>query len=171
MCATLVHDGSSRCVAHKVLPGRFADKHRGSRHERGYGNQWVQARERVMRRDGGLCQPCKAEGILHAGTEVDHIVPKAEGGTDDDANLQTICKARHRAKTQAEAARARGLVPAPMTQPRPAQARPCALLATTEGGAGQKSSAPAAGTDRLDIFSCAGVLTGGVPLATAGGQR
>jgi hypothetical protein len=64
------------------------------------------------------------------GTEVDHILPKAEGGTDDDTNLQTICKARHRIKTQAEAARARGLTPAPMTQPRPAQGLPCAILAT-----------------------------------------
>lgn len=38
-------------------------------------------------------------------TEVDHITPKASGGTDDPANLQGICKACHRAKTQDEAAR------------------------------------------------------------------
>lgn len=109
MCATLVYDGTSRCAAHKVLAGSFADKRRGSSQERGYGRQWVHARNRVMLRDCGICQPCKADGIVHMGTEVDHIVPKAEGGTDDDANLQTICKARHRAKTQAEAARGRGL--------------------------------------------------------------
>jgi len=39
------------------------------------------------------------------GTEVDHIVNVAEGGTDDDVNLQTICSDCHQVKTQAEARR------------------------------------------------------------------
>ncbi|WP_221899405.1 HNH endonuclease [Xanthomonas sp. GW] len=38
-------------------------------------------------------------------TEVDHILNVAEGGTDDDANLQAICTDCHGAKTQAEARR------------------------------------------------------------------
>lgn len=40
-------------------------------------------------------------------TIVDHIKPKAERGSDDEANLQSICKPCHDAKTQAEAARGR----------------------------------------------------------------
>ena len=32
-------------------------------------------------------------------TEVDHVLPKAKGGTDDLKNLQSICSACHRAKT------------------------------------------------------------------------
>lgn len=38
---------------------------------------------------------------------VDHIVPKAEGGTDEDENLQAICKRCHKLKTEAESLRAR----------------------------------------------------------------
>lgn len=102
-CCVLVRDGTSRCQAHKVEAGSFADKRRGSRHERGYGSGWDRTRARVLRRDAGICQPCLADGLVHRGTEVDHIVPKAQGGTDDDANLQTICARRHRAKTQREA--------------------------------------------------------------------
>jgi 5-methylcytosine-specific restriction endonuclease McrA len=44
---------------------------------------------------------------------VDHITPKAEGGTDDHDNLQSICTECHDAKTQAEAQRARGITEGP----------------------------------------------------------
>lgn len=33
---------------------------------------------------------------------VDHITPKAHGGTDDDINLQSLCWACHKAKTAKE---------------------------------------------------------------------
>jgi 5-methylcytosine-specific restriction protein A len=35
-------------------------------------------------------------------THVDHIKPKAHGGTDDDDNLESLCAACHRAKTATE---------------------------------------------------------------------
>jgi len=35
--------------------------------------------------------------------EVDHIIPKAQGGTDDPGNLRAINRDCHRAKTQKEA--------------------------------------------------------------------
>lgn len=106
-CGVLVRDGSSRCALHQVLPGRYADRSRGSSTERGYGAAWRRARERVLSRDGGLCQPCLRGGFTKTATEVDHIVNKAEGGTDDDNNLQAICEPCHKAKTAQEAARAR----------------------------------------------------------------
>jgi 5-methylcytosine-specific restriction protein A len=34
--------------------------------------------------------------------EVDHIVPMANGGTDDDQNLEAICTGCHKVKTQKE---------------------------------------------------------------------
>ncbi|MCK8068089.1 HNH endonuclease [Cobetia sp. 1CM21F] len=40
-------------------------------------------------------------------TEVDHIVGKAQGGTDAPGNLEAICKACHQAKTASEAQAAR----------------------------------------------------------------
>ncbi len=32
-------------------------------------------------------------------TDVDHIVPKVRGGSDDERNLQSLCAAHHRVKT------------------------------------------------------------------------
>ena len=77
---------------------------------RGYGWQWTKQRELVMLRDCGLCQVCAKQGIVALATEVDHIRPKAEGGTDDDANLQAICGPCHKAKTAIEGLRARGVM-------------------------------------------------------------
>lgn len=82
--------------------GSFADKARGTRHQRGYGSAWDKIRERILQRDGGVCQPCLRHGLVHVGHAVDHIVPREQGGSDDDSNLQVICRPVHQAKTDAE---------------------------------------------------------------------
>lgn len=107
MCKTLVRDGTSRCEKHKRREGTFADKRRGSRHERGYGSEWDKIRKRIMERDAGLCQECSRRGHVTLAYAVDHIVCKAEGGTDDDNNLEAICKPCHVRKTAEENRRAR----------------------------------------------------------------
>jgi len=71
-----------------------------SRHERGYGKDWDRLRQQVMVRDKRLCQPCLRNGRATPAREVDHIKPKAKGGTDDMANLQAICSPCHREKSQ-----------------------------------------------------------------------
>lgn len=86
----------------------FADPNRGSRHARGYGSAWDKLRKVILARDCGLCQPCQAKGLTTQGRTVDHRVPKAEGGSDDPSNLQTICDDCHRVKTSEEARRGRG---------------------------------------------------------------
>lgn len=80
----------------------MAWRHRASRHERGYDHRWVKQRLRIMDRDKHLCQPCMDRGRVTPAKEVDHITPKAKGGTDDDANLQAICRQCHKAKTARE---------------------------------------------------------------------
>lgn len=55
-----------------------------------------------MERDKGLCQPCLKQQRLSQATSVDHIVPKAMGGTDSSRNLQAICDPCHKAKTARE---------------------------------------------------------------------
>lgn len=70
-----------------------------SRHERGYGAAWDKLRRRVLIRDKHLCQPCLRVQRVTPAREVDHITPKAQGGTDDESNLQSICPTCHRAKT------------------------------------------------------------------------
>lgn len=102
-CGVLVRDGSGRCANHPKA-GSFADKKRGNRHERGYGNDWTKLRNVIMRRDSYLCQVCLAVGRVTPAHAVDHIVPKANGGTDDPNNLQSICKPCHTTKTAVESA-------------------------------------------------------------------
>ena len=103
-CGVLVRDGTSRCGKHPQARG-FADKQRGTRQQRGYGTEWTKLREVILKRDAGLCQPCKSTDRVTLAREVDHIKPKAEGGTDDESNLQSICRACHLTKTQAESKR------------------------------------------------------------------
>lgn len=66
-----------------------------SRHARGYGKDWTRLRQQAMTRDRRLCQPCLHAGRVTPATEVDHIVPKAKGGTDEMGNLQAICGPCH----------------------------------------------------------------------------
>lgn len=75
---------------------------KGSRHERGYGAAWVRQRELALKRDCYLCRPCSEQGRVTPAREVDHIQPKEQGGTDELANLQSICRACHADKTSAE---------------------------------------------------------------------
>jgi len=69
------------------------------------GRPWRRLRESILQRDDYCCVPCKAEGRITLATEVDHITPQAEGGTDDRTNLQSICTTCHEAKTKEEATR------------------------------------------------------------------
>lgn len=78
------------------------DTVRGTRHQRGYGWAWEQLRKRILERDRHLCQPCERQGITRLATAVDHIKPKAQGGTDAESNLQAICDPCHDEKTSRE---------------------------------------------------------------------
>lgn len=99
-CPELSRDGSGYCEAHAALAMPASRK--GSRHERGYGSAWEKLRSYVLHRDNGLCQPCKRAGRLTRASEVDHMVPKVQGGTDATDNLQAICEACHLAKSRGE---------------------------------------------------------------------
>ena len=77
---------------------------RESRHARGYGTEWDKLRRRVLDADP-LCRPCKEAGRVCLAVQVDHITPKAKGGTDGDDNLQPICDPCHKAKTARDAGR------------------------------------------------------------------
>lgn len=64
---------------------------------------WEQLRAQVLELHAGRCHRCGGPGA----TQVDHIIPAAEGGTDDLANLAPIHASCHNLKTALEAARAR----------------------------------------------------------------
>lgn len=84
------------------------DQVRGNRHQRGYGREWERLREEIMRRDHGMCQSCLRNGHTTIGDQVDHKLPKAQGGTDDPSNLELLCTPCHRAKTSRESRRGGG---------------------------------------------------------------
>ena len=66
------------------------------------GSVWMKVREEVMNRDCGICQTCKRNGNVSAATQVDHIIPLHQGGTDARNNLEAICDECHKVKTAAE---------------------------------------------------------------------
>lgn len=89
----------------------FCEQHRGQRSnwkhgqsvtQRGYGHAWRKLRVQVLQRDGYLCQAHLRRGQDVPGNEVDHVVPKARGGTDNMDNLETLCGPCHGAKTARE---------------------------------------------------------------------
>lgn len=111
-CRQLVAE-SGYCAEHaKDKIGWADDRQRGNRHERGYGAWWTQLRDRILKRDGGLCQPCLKQRRIAVAVAVDHVVAKADGGTDAESNLQAICEPCHKAKTARESARGRMRKPA-----------------------------------------------------------
>ena len=112
-CSALSRDGSGLCAAHitdKPI-GSFSDSRRGTAAERGYGSAWAKLRNRIMLRDCGLCQVCARVDRVMAAQAVDHIIPKSQGGTDQECNLQAICRKCHDDKTAAESGRGRGIAP------------------------------------------------------------
>ena len=80
----------------------MAYDHKLSRHDRGYGYEWVKLRQIILDRDMYLCQPCLRKGRPTPATQVDHITPKSQDGSDDIENLQAICHDCHKAKTAQE---------------------------------------------------------------------
>lgn len=63
------------------------------------GRPWRRKRDAILLRDKYSCQQC---GHIGTDLEVDHIVNIAQGGTDDDSNLQSLCVPCHKAKTATE---------------------------------------------------------------------
>lgn len=62
-------------------------------------NTWYFVRKDVLRRDKYKCSICKKR-FKKAELDVDHIIPIQMGGTFfEKANLRTLCKSCHRAKT------------------------------------------------------------------------
>lgn len=100
-CPAVVR-GGGYCERHKPAPWR----HERSAAARGYDRRWRRTRALILGHLP-LCRLCEAAGITRLAAELDHIVPKAAGGSDDPTNLQPLCRAHHRAKTRADAAAAR----------------------------------------------------------------
>lgn len=47
-------------------------------------------KQKILERDDFICKGCGCSGNFNA-LEVDHIIPRKDGGTNDETNLQTLC--------------------------------------------------------------------------------
>jgi 5-methylcytosine-specific restriction protein A len=77
--------------------------------DRTRGRKLQRQRARLFR-EQPLCVVCLAKGRVTPATERDHIIPLSQGGTDTDDNVQALCSACHKAKSQSEMNR-EGLAP------------------------------------------------------------
>lgn len=63
------------------------------------GRPWRRLKAKIHLRDEWTCQCC---GRVTQDLELDHIVNIAQGGTEDESNLQSLCIECHKVKTQNE---------------------------------------------------------------------
>lgn len=72
---------------------------KAQRPERDSNRGMYSSRFRILKRDGYRCQLCGRTAKDHdVVLEVDHIIARARGGTDDDGNRWTLCFACNRGK-------------------------------------------------------------------------
>lgn len=71
--------------------------------DRGYNSrEWYTLRKQALVRDAWQCQACGRLCADKREAQVDHIIPKSQGGRDELSNLQTLCIRCHGRKTVAE---------------------------------------------------------------------
>lgn len=105
-CPEVAAPHSSRCTTHAQAVRAAVDARRGSSSERGYGTAWQRLRRWFLKRHPLCVDPFGAHGAWpQPATDVDHIVPRARGGTDDESNLQALCHECHSRKTALEDSR------------------------------------------------------------------
>ncbi len=90
---------SSMCDKHTRERQQRLDAARPPAPKRGYGNNWRKMRARVLSKHPWCADPYQAHTTPVPATDVDHIISKREGGTDDENNLQGLCHACHSRKT------------------------------------------------------------------------
>lgn len=78
-----------------------SDARRGTAASRGYGGRWQRLRLMFLRANP-LCAHCLEAGRVSAATDVDHVLARRNGGTDDWDNLQPLCHSCHSRKTARE---------------------------------------------------------------------
>lgn len=103
LCPQTTSSTSGYCSEHEHLSSGWNKPGRLSASARGYGANWRRIRSRILKRDNHLCQECMRQKRIVPAYAVDHITPKARGGTDSFDNLEAICKPCHQAKTNREA--------------------------------------------------------------------
>lgn len=93
-CGEAVDGACARCSAKRT---QTTNERRGTAASRGYGWEWSKPggiRARILARDP-ICTICHDA----LSTVADHIIAKANGGTDEDSNLRGVCASCHAKST------------------------------------------------------------------------
>jgi 5-methylcytosine-specific restriction protein A len=99
------------CSTWRVMPNRLPNigrigkrpkpiEDRPSPSARGYDRNWRKIREAALSREP-LCRACASRGGIVEATDVDHVIARSNGGTNDDSNLMSLCHECHSQKTVA----------------------------------------------------------------------
>lgn len=97
-CPHRAIEGVGVCSHHEHKRRARTEQARPNAYQRGYDRRWAKLRLLVLRR----YPICRLPECYAVATEVDHIVPKAQGGDDSMDNLQGLCKRHHSQKTMRE---------------------------------------------------------------------
>ena len=100
-CAGLVRDGvCSVCGPVRRQSQAAHDEQRGNAAQRGYGGRWQRLRVAFLDQYP-LCAHCLQVGRVEPATDVHHITPRRDGGSDRYDNLLALCHACHSKVTAA----------------------------------------------------------------------
>lgn len=88
-CGMLVR--ASRCETHQAEWDAVHERRRGTRKQRGYGEEWQRQRAAAIVRQP-WCAACMSVQSVDNPLTVDHIIPKHRGGGDGPENLQVLCR-------------------------------------------------------------------------------
>ena len=83
------------CEEHKKITNQLYEKY-GRKYKRSerYGSAWQKVRTRYVKLHP-FCELCFEEGYIGHADIVHHIKPLAEGGTNDESNLMSVCFHHH----------------------------------------------------------------------------
>lgn len=104
-CPNLAEPGHRYCPEHERQVQKEYDQKRGTAAQRGYDARWRRLRKMFLAANPVCADPFgihARNGEVVPATDVDHIVPKRCGGTDEWSNLQALCHACHSRKTSTE---------------------------------------------------------------------
>ena len=83
------------CEEHEKLTRKHYEKYkRNPATKKRYGAHWKRIRDAYVKHHP-VCEMCKKRGIHTPTQEVHHIIPLAEGGSNDWDNLMSLCKSCH----------------------------------------------------------------------------
>lgn len=96
-CPSVAVQGKARCADHARQHAHEVETNRPSASRRGYDSKWRVIRAQFLKKH----PVCSVVGCGKPSTDVDHIIPIREGGSNHWDNLQAFCHSCHSKKTAA----------------------------------------------------------------------